>query len=259
VLDRPNLLLDIGNTSIKYAWYTFPNAIADLHILRTSLESIPTLLEQSSSCWLCSVVSDETNHYVSDFCNEANVLFHQASTLVSQFGIANAYAKPHNMGVDRWMAIIAGSALCDKGEASNFIVIDAGTAITCDFIVGNNHLGGWIAPGLTMARNAVVSQTKKVFDEQQTLHELTMGIDTPQCVAQGALAQLSGMLSQACKLMQSKCTKYEIFMSGGDAPLLINIFTQLKNDKKCVSINYVENLVLIGLAKIAHENIAGNA
>jgi type III pantothenate kinase len=258
VLDRPSLLLDIGNTSIKYAWYSFPNDIADLHVLRTSLDSIPTLLEQSSSCLLCSVVNNETNDIVSKLCEKANVLFHQANTLASQFGVVNAYATPQNMGVDRWMAIIASSALCDKGDANNFIVVDAGTAITCDFVVGNKHVGGWIAPGLTLARKAVVSQTKKVFDEQQTLHELAVGVDTPECVAQGALAQLTGMLSQACKIMQSKCTKYEIYMSGGDAPLLINAFTQLENENKRVSINYLENLVLIGLAKTAHENIAKN-
>jgi type III pantothenate kinase len=259
VLDRPSLLLDIGNTSIKYAWYWFPNAIADLSVLRTSLDSIATLLEQASSCWLCSVVDSETNRSVSELCDQANIPLHQATTMALQFGIANAYLKPQNMGVDRWMAILAGSALCDKGETSNFLVIDAGTAITCDFVVANKHLGGWIAPGLTMSRAAVVNQTQKVFDEAQTLHGLTVGANTPQCVAQGALAQLTGMLSQACKIMQANCKKYEIYMSGGDAPIIINASTQLDKGSTPVSIYYLENLVLIGLAKIAHENLAKNA
>jgi type III pantothenate kinase len=256
VLDRPSLLLDIGNTSIKYSWYRFPESIADLQVLRTTLEGLPELLEEASTCWLCSVVGNDTSNKISELCKNINIPFQQVRTQKEQFYISNAYSKPENMGADRWMAIIAGSALCDKGNQSHYVAIDAGTAITCDFVVGNKHLGGWIAPGLSMARTAVVTQTKKVFDEVQALDKLTLGNDTPECVAQGALAQLTGMLSQACKIMQTHSTKFEIYISGGDAPLLINTFRELEKGNQVFNINYVENLVLIGLAKVAHENIA---
>lgn len=258
MLDRPSLLLDIGNTSIKYAWYQFPNPINDLHVLRTSIDSLSTLLAQASSCWLCSVVDDETNAQVAGLCENLDVPFHHARTQAIQFGITNAYMTPANMGTDRWMAIIAGGAMHDYGANSHYIVLDAGTAITCDFVVGAKHLGGWIAPGLSMARGAVVKQTKRVFDQPQTLFQLEIGTNTPQCVSHGALAQLCGMLSQACKIMYTHCSTFQIYVSGGDAPLLINAFTQLENKNNGPSINYIENLVLVGLAKIAHENIATN-
>ncbi|OFA30093.1 hypothetical protein BAE46_11935 [Glaciecola punicea] len=258
VLDRPSLLLDIGNSSIKYAWYTFPEEIADLRIFRTSLDSIEALLEQAANCWLCSVVNEETSLFIAALCGKAKIPFHQTRTQAVQFDISNAYAQPQNMGADRWMVILAGAALRDRGEQTNFIVIDAGTAITCDFVVANKHLGGWIAPGLSMARTAVVSQTKRVFDQGQLLDTLTLGNDTPICVAQGALAQLSGMLLQACNIMQSYCSKYELYISGGDARVLISTLAKSENNSACVNINYVENLVLIGLAKIAHQNMAKN-
>ena len=162
------------------------------------------------------------------------------------------------MGCDRWMASIAGASLCDKGELTNYLAIDAGTAITCDFVMGNRHLGGWIAPGLRMARMAVVNQTKNVFDYEQSMSILTLGKNTPECVANGALAQQLGVLSHAINIMQQKCTKFEIFISGGDAPLLINAFNEIEKNKNKVNINYIENLVLIGLAKIAHEYLAKN-
>lgn len=257
VLDQSNLLLDIGNTSIKYAWYTFPNHIADLQIMRTSLDSLEDLIESASSCWLCSVSDNNTNKRVKDICKNSGIPVYEAQTQASQFGITNAYSTHSNMGCDRWMAIIAGSALCDKGSLTNYIVVDAGTAITCDFVKGNQHLGGWIAPGLETARTAVVSQTKRVFDEQQVLSVLSLGKNTPQCVANGALAQLVGMLSQACSIMQTECTSFDVYISGGDAPMLINAFNEM--NKKNVNINYLENIVLIGLAKLAHENTAKNA
>ena len=259
MLDQPSLLLDIGNTSIKYAWYSFPNDIADLQVLRTTIDSIEELLEQASDCWLCCVVSDDTTGVIKGLCDKVNIECHQSTTHSMQYDVKNAYATPKNMGVDRWMAIIASSYLCDKGQQSNFLVIDAGTAITCDFVVANNHVGGWIAPGLAMARSAVVSNTQRVFDDQHTLHNLDVGTDTPECVSQGALAQLSGMLIQACNVMQSRCNKFDLFISGGDAPLLINVFTQLQNISLRPSINYLENLVLIGLARTAHDKMAKNA
>jgi type III pantothenate kinase len=258
VSDQPSLLLDIGNTSIKYSWYHFADPIADLQVLRTSPDSLPDLLDQASACWLCSVVNNDISETIRGLCNERNIAFYQATTLAIQFDVTNAYSTPQNMGTDRWMGIIAGAAMCDKGAQNNFISIDAGTAITCDFVAGNKHLGGWIAPGLALARSSVVSNTKRVFDELQSLQHLTLGNDTPQCVANGALAQLTGMLHQACKIMRSYCSKFEIYISGGDAPLLINAFLALEHNKQGSSINYVENLVLIGLAKIAHESIAKN-
>ena len=258
MLDRASLLLDIGNTSIKYAWYTFPNHIADLQVMRTTLDSLHELTEAASSCWLCSVIDDDTNERVKEICRQSDVSLFEATTQALQYGIVNAYSDPSNMGNDRWMAIIAGASLCDKGNQTNYIAIDAGTAITCDFVVGNQHLGGWIAPGLTLARTALVSQTKRVFDEPQEMSYLALGKNTPQCVANGALAQLLGMLFQACNTMQQKCTKFEIYISGGDAPLLINAFKEIEKSGSSVNLNYLENLVLVGLAKIAHEYLAGN-
>lgn len=258
VLDRPSLLLDIGNTSIKYAWYTFPNDFADLQVMRTTLDSLSELINDAASCWLCSVIDDDTNERVKRICTQNNISVFHAQTQKSQFGITNAYQIPSNMGSDRWMAIIAGASLCDKGNQTNYIAIDAGTAITCDFVVGNMHLGGWIAPGLSLSRTAVVSQTKRVFDEHQDLSLLGLGNNTPQCVANGALAQLLGLLSQARNIMQKKCKKFEIYISGGDAPLLINAFQEIEQIENSVNINYLENLVLVGLAKIAHEYIAKN-
>lgn len=258
VLDQPSLLLDIGNTNIKYAWYRYPQHIADLQVMRTTIDSLQDLINEASSCWLCSVIDEDIDSQIKRLCEQNNVPVFQAHTQKSQFGINNAYALPSNMGSDRWMGIIAGASLSDQGSQTNFVAIDAGTAITCDFVVGNQHLGGWIAPGLAMSRTAVVSQTKKVFDEHQELALLSLGNNTPECVANGVLAQLVGMLSQACKVMQQNCSAFQIYISGGDAPLLINAFNEFEKTGNKVNLNYLENLVLVGLAKLAHEYMAEN-
>ena len=45
------------------------------------------------------------------------------------------------MGVDRWLAILGAAKLTDKP----FAVIDAGTAVTVDFVADGQHLGGRLA------------------------------------------------------------------------------------------------------------------
>ena len=61
MLERPSLLLDIGNTSIKYAWYKYPNHIADLQVMRTTVDSLQVLINEASSCWFCSVIDEDSN------------------------------------------------------------------------------------------------------------------------------------------------------------------------------------------------------
>lgn len=258
MLDQSKLLLDVGNTSIKYAWFGNQN-IADLQVLRTSIDSLPDLLSQASHCFFCSVKALPFNQTIVQMCKQEGLRLTHVETKSSEFGLTNAYNTPNNMGTDRWMAIVAGAALCDQGQLNNYVVIDAGTAITCDFVINNEHHGGWIAPGLQMARESVVAKTSRVFDDTQLLDTLMLGKDTPECVANGALAQLSGMLMQAVFMMRKRCKKFEIYISGGDAPILIRSLNQLDNLQCPVSINYLENLVLVGLAKIAQEKTTKTA
>lgn len=273
-----SLLLDVGNTHIKYAWYCENQQISDLQIMRTTLDGLSALLCDAYSCYVCCVQSNDILNAISKMCDDASVKYTHVKTQSEQFSITNAYNNPSNMGTDRWMAIIAGGALSEK----NYLVVDAGTAITCDFIINKVHKGGWIAPGLNMARHAVVEKTKKVFDQEISLNNLQTGTDTPDCVAHGALAQITGMLAQAKLIMFEYGSYFDIFISGGDGALLISASDQLhsscvrakKQQLNSASANkfkkdvifstelgftyYLENLVLVGLARIAQDDFATN-
>jgi len=247
VSEPSNLLIDIGNSSFKYAYFKHGSHIADLQVMRTSIESIVGLLHNVKHVWFCSVQAAQNNQQLIDICQQENIAISQVQTQSEQFGLRNAYHTPTNMGTDRWMALVAACALNDRGVDNTLIVIDAGTAITCDFVINNEHVGGWIAPGLQLARNAVVQGTKRVFDSTQTLGALNVGIDTPECLANGALAQVSGLLLQAINLMQNllhqanKNTNksVQIYISGGDAPLSIQNVNLPQNTFRNYSLNYV--------------------
>lgn len=253
MLDQPSLLLDIGNSSVKYSLFDGQQKFEALLVKRTSLDALSKLNFNFGSIFFSSVLDEDSNQVVFDVGHKLEIPVFQCKSQHSQYNIINAYKTPTNMGDDRWMAIIGGVTLCGLGEKSNILVIDSGSAITCDFVASGTHLGGWIAPGIKMLRDTVVTNTKRVFDREHDLNMLALGTDTPECVSNGALAQVSGMIKQAIFIMQQNSDQFDIYLSGGDAKNLTEVINQTTLISEENSVHYVENLVLVGLARIASE------
>jgi type III pantothenate kinase len=238
VSEKPNLLIDIGNSQLKYTWYERATSLANIKGKTIAIEDALSLFKDRPDVHFCSVKSNEITDEFIEMMRQAGVRFKQANTQKQQFGITNSYATVTNMGSDRWLAMLAADALVKK----DVLVIDAGTAITCDFIVQGKHLGGWIAPGLKMLRESVANKTGRVFDFEHLTPHLLPGEDTANCVANGALAQIVGMVQQARTLIGAHTSDFEVIVSGGDKDIISrNIgFASLLHD----------NLVLAGLARI---------
>jgi len=67
-----------------------------------------------------------------------------ATTSREAAGVVNGYADPGLLGVDRWVAVVAGHHL-SRGDC---VVVDVGTAMTVDVVLGQGrHVGGYIVPG----------------------------------------------------------------------------------------------------------------
>lgn len=252
--EKPKLLLDLGNTSVKYAWLD-SSCLKDftkLQVHQIDIDDLHSLIQKASHCIYSSVRNESGSQRVVELCHLHQVQVERAKTKSRDFDIENAYQQPNNMGSDRWMAIIAGAIL----SPVNYCVIDAGTAITADFVIDNKHIGGWIAPGFMLARQAVVGNTDKVFDDAYMPQDLKAGDDTPICLAQGVLAQQTGILVQAYNLLSSYHQSFEIIVSGGDGRLLLKTIEVLSEQKvdEHVDINrfkFINNLVLVGLYRIA--------
>lgn len=244
--DRLNLLIDLGNTSIKYVFVSPELNIMTAPKLKASFANVsdlPKLIKHANACYFCSVKNDQLALDIMALCEKAKIPCKQAKSAKQQFGLRNAYQNVQNMGADRWMAIMAASFLSKAKGFDNVLVIDAGTAMTCDFIIGHQHVGGWIAPGLTLLRESVVSRTERVFDDHASPTHLTPGTDTPLCVAQGALAQTLGFVAQAKVVMSNYCDDFECIVSGGDASLI--------SQAGMSGLSVYANIVLIGLSLIA--------
>ncbi|MGI9331371.1 MAG: type III pantothenate kinase [Gammaproteobacteria bacterium] len=70
--------------------------------------------------------------------------------------VRNAYTEPAQLGVDRWLALVAAY----ERHAGALCVVDAGTATTVDLIAADGqHLGGFIVPGLDLMSDSLLTAT----------------------------------------------------------------------------------------------------
>jgi len=119
--------------------------------------------------------------------------------------VSNAYAIPDNLGVDRWLAMIAAfqSPLKKQGEA--VCVIDCGTATTLDVVdVQGKHLGGMIMPGLQTMYTSLISSASRIQMDKNSGSDLLLNSNlassTERAVKQGCqqmmLEGLSGIVAE---------------------------------------------------------------
>ncbi|MEM7390107.1 MAG: type III pantothenate kinase, partial [Pseudomonadota bacterium] len=130
------LLVDVGNTSIKAVLYDGKD-YQSCELSNLPWSQIKELVYAcvGSTELLKSLLAQAQQHAVPYF--EAEVTAKLAT-------LTCAYQQFKNLGIDRWLAVIA--AYVEYPE-QNCIIIDAGTATTIDVLNKEGaHLGGWILP-----------------------------------------------------------------------------------------------------------------
>ncbi|MCH7536209.1 MAG: type III pantothenate kinase, partial [Bacteroidetes bacterium] len=158
--------------------------------------------------------------------------------------IRNNYRSPETLGIDRLATAVGGAA---QYPNQNLLIIDAGSAITYDFIdKDQGFMGGSISPGLAMRFQALNTFTENLpLVQQQTNVELTentteMGISAG--VQNGVIAEMDGIIDR----YRSKYDDLQIIATGGD----LNFF----NDKLKNHIFADSFLLLKGLNKVMEYN-----
>ena len=145
----------------------------------------------------------------------------QYAVVARQFAsVVNAYKDIGQMGVDRWLGIVAASKLC----GSACIVVSAGSAITVDLLSEDQrHLGGFIAPGLQLMRESLYRDTDQVkLGHIDYDAGLKPGCSTQEAVSSGLLLMQLGLLKQSVQMLAQPT----LFITGGDGVQLQQMFLQ---------------------------------
>lgn len=212
------LAIDIGNSQIKGAVFKH-NTISDTFIFAYSewQKKIENIFEQYP---LLShlIVSSVGKLSEDDFLwiDKKIQIFFVSRQM--KFPFTNLYKTPDTLGVDR-MVLASGAVL--KYPKTNRLVIDAGTAITYDFVDAmDNYLGGAISPGLRLRYKALNDYTAKLPYLEKTEEDFFIGQNTSESIHSGVV---NGVIHEIEGFIDRYRTTYEnfiIILTGGDTDFL---------------------------------------
>jgi type III pantothenate kinase len=239
-----NLCIDQGNTSTKVAVFDQDILVEFAEFGELGENEISKLLKKYpiNASILSSV--RQINAQLIDYLNSVSAVFIELSHK-TEIPIVNAYKTPDTLGKDR-LAAVVGAAFLKQGN--DILVIDAGTAITYDFIdsYGVYH-GGNIAPGLNMRLKAMHNFTQKLPLIEPTIDTPMLGNDTQSALSSGALNGIVFEIEGYINHLKIKYPQLLVLLTGGSTFYFIS---KLKN-----AIFAERNLVLIGLNRILQYNV----
>ncbi len=211
-------LFDIGNTRIKWGLVEGGIIVQSGALLPGELGEFCSGVSASkagelSSVSISSVAGDDLSDEIAAWSRDSLGLVPYIASVERELaGVCVGYDKLENLGVDRWLAMIAAWQRC-QGRC---IIISAGTAITVDYLDGaGRHEGGLIVPGLNLMRQALFDHTDAVkADPFELFAGWEPGTDTKPCVANGITAMIKGFVAEVCG---GEYESLPVFLAGGDA------------------------------------------
>ncbi|MGB0663006.1 MAG: type III pantothenate kinase [Pontibacterium sp.] len=250
------LEIDAGNTRVKWRLVSVtPQSPAATVIVESGnwLTSEPTYEKPTAwsgdirAVWIASVAGEAVNQKLAELCEVALAITPVfAISQASGAGVRNGYAEPSQMGVDRWLVMLAAYA----NSAAASVVVDAGSAITIDFTDdAGQHLGGYILPGRRLLLESLRQNTAQVAVPDKAQPSALLGQSTQACVLGGVDLIVQGMVSELVAGIDQHLGNGIVWLTGGDAPWFAH-YIDVWQSKTGRPLNYqiVPDLVLDGLA-----------
>lgn len=216
-----NLLIDLGNTALKWATSDNPESPHTLvhggshHFSEKLLQA---LKDQSiNHVYGCSVASRDLTLSVTRLLASQGVKvtwLKAQSRFDGQFSLVNSYKTAVQLGSDRWHAAI-GAVSFLPGQA--LLVVHFGTASTvdCVFPQGNQMVfaGGRIAPGMVLMRDSLVTGTATLPKADGDYADFPT--DTMTGIVTGIIDSQLGLIERGMRVMQQHGFEPNLVLAGG--------------------------------------------
>lgn len=218
------LRMDLGNTRLK--WQLCQNGgevergeLAPLAI-ESGLRSLPWSVIEAVQ--LVSVADRMLTEAIKVSCDS----FSSHSTVVREVDLFRlppwfslGDTDPAQIGADRVMAMLAGRA--EGAPDAAYCVIDAGSALTVDYVSRGQHQGGYVVPGLGLSRAVLGQQTARIGTVRPEFYSalLEPGRVTQRAVEHGIRRQLIAFCQDA--IANPPCAVARVLLTGGDAEWLL--------------------------------------
>ncbi len=243
-----NLVIDQGNTFIKIGVFDKGNLI---HFDSYDFFDEKILSESKYRQNINKVIISSVKQEYTDTKTVLNTLRlpNSIETIIlnndTNIPITNNYQTPKTLGKDR-IAALVGAYNVYPGSPK--LVIDAGTAITIDFLDENNcFLGGNISPGIQTRFKALHQNTGQLPLLKINANSPFLGLNTSNAIESGVQNGVIFEIEHYIKHFISLNINTKTILTGGDA------YFFAKNLKNPIFVN--QNLVLTGLNTILEYNV----
>ncbi|MBS9462008.1 type III pantothenate kinase [Flagellimonas sp. 389] len=219
-----NLVVDIGNTRIKYAVFEHRTLkfyeSSESRLFLSRVKELFELYPKIDRALIASVGNLEGKELeiVSLFCK-----VHLLSS-DSKVPFKNSYATPSTLGMDR---VALATAAFYQNPRGNTLVIDAGTCITYDMMNDSGeYVGGAISPGVQMRYKAMHDQTNALplLQPEEILDFI--GNSTKTSMHSGVINGVSQEIDGVINQYRSRFQDLTVILTGGDSHFFAN---RLKN------------------------------
>lgn len=243
-----NLCIDQGNSRIKIALFKEDGRIAKNLMYKcftsSDVERLFSLYPITYSIVSSVVNIDPAVVNALHRLSKRFILFDHLTPLP----IYNCYQTPETLGQDRIASAVGASYLCPN---QNLLIVDAGSAITYDFVSAEQgYLGGNIAPGVKMRLTVLRQMTKKLpaVEVEENAFVPLFGKNTHEAMAAGVIRGIIFEVKGYMRALSEQGTEFVTFITGGNAPYILgNLQTEVR---------YEPHLVLKGLNGILEYNKA---
>jgi type III pantothenate kinase len=237
-----NLIFDIGNSSTKMAVFDGREKITVFRSKEFSCEKLQKKLAQYQIDKAIISSVRNTPEYIYDLLSVNIPVVHILSHK-TRLPFIIEYDTPETLGSDR-IAAVAGAYDLFRGE--NILIIDAGTAITFDFLLADIFKGGNISPGLNMRFKALHKFTGQLPLVSPTSDYTFPGRNTSDAIAAGVITGVTYEINEYIRTFEKKHTDFKTILTGGDSGYI--------KDKINYPFIYVPDIVIDGLNYILEYN-----
>ena len=239
-----NLCIDQGNSSTKVGIFNENEIVETYNFADFGSNEMLALVEKHkiNACIFSSVRAE--NPEFLDWLKCKFIIFIEL-THETPLPVKNLYHTPETLGKDRLAAVVGASFIQPD---TDILVIDAGTAITYDFIDSHKEYhGGNISPGLNLRLRALHEFTFKLPLVELNKESEFLGKNTDSAILSGVIYGIVFEIDGYINTLKIKYPKLSTFLTGGSTFYFDN---KLKN-----AIFAERNLVLIGLNRILQYNV----
>ena len=221
-------IVDAGNTRTKLVVFDGDSLVGVTSDDDAERHAIQSANDDQLPAHALVAASGELNAFWSDWCTQNRQdksgkqrVFHleNAATLA----LETAYESIETLGLDR--AANARAVTAEDAD-SNWLIIDAGTCITADWIESGEFMGGSIAPGIDLRLRSMYAGTanlpypenwRELATEGVGLH---LGLNTIEALLAGAIGGANAELQERVEAFHNEFGTFRVALTGGDAECL---------------------------------------